>query len=238
MELTVTSPSFVGLHNTDLNGAINRLNKARSALDLSTVCVIPHTGFLNAHVVERWLGQASQMNQKLIRIAIQNHSNFEAYNHAIEQILATPKLNEFKYLLTLEDNIIPPYDGLIKLFENIDKYDVVSGLVWSTGENSKPQIFGHPSQITQSFTHVPPQPDTIQPCLATSTGFTLWKISMFKDPRLNKPWFRTVPPLDTTNKLNLPDFYFFENLHKLGYKVACDTRIKVGNIDTKTNIIW
>lgn len=239
MENTLlNTPNFSGFHNQDLNTSITRLNIARSAKDLSTICVIPHTGFINAQVAERWLGQATQMNQKFMRIAIQTNNKFDAYNNAIEQILSTPKLNEFKYLLTLENNTIPPFDGLIKLFESIDKYDVVSGLIWSTGEESKPQIFGHPSQMPQNFVNIIPQHEQIQPCLATTTSFTLYKLGLFNDHRLSKPWFRVIPPLDTTNKLNLPDFYFFDKLHKLGYKVACDTRIRIGNLDPKTNIIW
>jgi hypothetical protein len=81
--------------------------------------------------------------------------------------------------------------------------------------------------------------DGIQPCLGVPTGYTLYKLELFKDPKLPKPWFRTELPYEVGKSKNLhDDQYFFENIHKLGYKVACDTRIKVGHLDNKNDIVW
>lgn len=231
--------SFQGRHNSDLTKSANRLIQANSSKDLSTVCIIPNNGLISAKVTENWLGQVSQMNQKFVRIMLTGMEKHYGFNSCIEQILATPGLNTFKYLLTLEEDITAPFDGLIKLFENIDKYNVVGGLSWTKGIEGRPMIYGYPRMIPLAFTPVMPFAETVQECLGLGTGFTLFKLDIFKDVRIPKPWFRTearnLPGGFPNGK---PDLYFFENIHKFGYKVACDTRVKLGHYDTDNDIFW
>jgi hypothetical protein len=54
---------------------------------------------------------------------------------------------------------------------------------------------------------------------------------MFEDQKIQKPWF-------LANNEQQPEVYFFENIHKLGYTVACDTRVKVGHYDREKDIVW
>ena len=56
-------------------------------------------------------------------------------------------------------------------------------------------------------------------------------MDIFRNEKLPKPWFSGNGPNDT-------DLTFFDNIHKLGYKVACDTRIKVGTYDEIDDIVW
>ena len=240
MNIPLTVSNQVGRHNTDLNFSIKRLTTARSALELSVICIVPTSGLVPAKVVERWMMQMSQMNQKFIRFPVITSNKNHAYNTNIEQIIATPKMNEFKYILTMEEDFLPPVDGLIKLFEDIEEYDAVSGLMFTKGEESKAMIYGHPNQIPSTYTPVPPMVDNgLQPCLGLPTGFTIFKLDIFKDTRIPKPWFRTVSPFDVGKPKNQhDDQYFFENIHKLGYKVAVDTRIKVAHCDPNSEVIW
>ena len=108
---------------------------------------------------------------------------------------------------------------------------MVGGLIWEKGIEGKPMIYGHPSQIPQSYLPVMPYPNVIQKCLALSTGFTLFKMDIFLNPLLPHPWF-------VTNNVKRPDLYFFEAIHKLGYKVACDTRVIAGHLDLESDIVW
>jgi hypothetical protein len=235
----LTTPDFRGRHNSDLDSAINRLNLSHTAKDLSTICIIPSTGLIPAKVVDRWMNIASQMNQKFLRIPTITNNKYQTYNANIEQILLTPKLNEFKYILTMEENYMPPFDGLAKLFENIDKYDAVSGLIYTKGEESKPMIYGHPMMLPSNYAPVGIMGEDIQLCLGLPTGFTLFKLDLFKDDRIPKPWFRTVGPFEVGKDNSVhDDQYFFENIHRLGYKVAVDTRVKVAHIETDSEVVW
>ena len=65
------------------------------------------------------------MNQKFIRTFVIGMEVGAAYTQAIEQILANPVLRNWKYILTLEEDNMPPPDGLLKLYESMDKFDVV-----------------------------------------------------------------------------------------------------------------
>jgi|GEM_PF-5549809 len=222
--------STLGRHNTNLTASINRLVQANSSRDLSTICILPTSGEIHAKVVQNWMAHLTQMNQKFVRLPIVTKYKYDAFNNAIQGILTTPGLKDFKYILIMEETSMPPYDGLIKLYENIETFDVVGGLLWDKGPGGKAKIYGSPYLMPQTFLPVIPYPETIQNCLGLSTGFTLFKLSIFEDTRIQKPWF--LPNIEN------PDLYFFENIHKLGYKVACDTRVKVGSYDIERDIVW
>jgi hypothetical protein len=122
----------------------------------------------------------------------------------------------------------------------MDTYDVVGGLYWTKGEGGQPMIYGDPSVEPLNFIPQVPKPDTVQPANGLGMGFNLFKIEMFKDDRLRKPWFETkqeyVPGQGSTGYTQ--DLFFYENAGKLGYKFACDTRVKVGHLDPSTDVVW
>jgi len=241
-----------GFHNQDLEKSRERLSNAKTYKDLSTICVIPTRGMIHFRVVQSWMGLMSAMNQKFIRIFISGMEVGAAYNAAIEMILANPELSKWKYILTMEEDNMPPPDGLLKLYEAIDTtsdglnglnggpFDAVQGLYWTKGEGGQPMIYGDPGAFPLNFIPQMPKPDCVQRCMGLGMGFDLFRLDIFKDPRLPKPFFKTVqehiPNVGT--RLMTQDLYFFENAGKLGYKFACDTKIKVGHYDADRDIVW
>jgi hypothetical protein len=208
--------------------------------DASTICIIPTRGSIPAKVVQNWWGLLSPMNHKFIRIFAIGMEVGAAYSTTIEQVLANPVLSKWKYILTLEDDNIPPPDGLLKLYEGMDKFDVVGGLYWTKGEAGQPMIYGDPKAKELNFIPQIPLPDQIQECNGLGMGFTLFKLDIFKNPKLKKPFFKTLQEYTPGQGVRsyTQDLYFFENIKKLGYKVACDTRIKVGHYDPENDIVW
>lgn len=180
------------------------------------------------------------MNQKFMRVFMIGMEVGAAYTAAIEQILANPELRKWKYILTLEEDNMPPPDGLLKLYESMDRFDVVGGLYWTKGEMGQPMIYGHPQSMPVNFIPQLPIPETVQECNGLGMGFNLFKMDLFRDPRVPQPWFHTLQ--DYTPGVGVrgytQDLYFYENIHKLGYKVACDTRVKVGHYDLDNDIVW
>jgi len=231
---------YQGKHNTSLDQAISRLEQGKTYQDLSTICIVPTRGVIPAKVVQNWWSLMPPMNQKFIRIFMIGMEVGAAYSAAIEQILENPVLRSWKYLLTLEEDNMPPPDGLLKLYESMDKYDVVSGLYWTKGEMGQPMIYGDPKSIPLDFIPQKPLPETVQECNGLGMGFDLFKMDIFKDPRVPRPYFRTLQEYVHPQgaRACTQDLYFFENIHKLGYKVACDTRIKVGHYDLESDIVW
>jgi hypothetical protein len=227
-----------GRHNSDL-ASVRRVKRGRAYRDLATVCVIPAVGGIDPRVVESWWELIAPANQPFRRVFVKGMEVADAYNAAIETILEHPALSRYKYVLTLEQDNMPPPRGLIKLCESIEGFAAVGGLYWFKGEEGPAMIFGRPGEEPK-FAPQPPDPDTIQECNGLGMGFTLFDLDVFRDERVPRPWFRTLQAYSPEYG---PwgygqDLYFFENLRRVGYRVACDTRVKVGHYDANTGIVW
>jgi hypothetical protein len=156
-------------------------------------------------------------------------------------VLENADLSAFKFILTLEEDNAPPADGLIKLYESIDTYDAVGGLYWTKGESGQPMCYGDPTVMPLNFIPQIPQPDTVTPCNGLGMGFTLFRTEMFKDKRFDYGnWFKTkqeVVPGKGTYVMT-QDLWFFQKARELGYKFACDSRVKVGHYDAAAQLMW
>jgi len=239
MKPQIVIENYQGAHNAELLKSVERLEKGKAYRDLSTVCIVPTRGMIPAKVTQAWMGMISPMNQKFTRIFMIGMEVGEAYCAAIELILANPELSKWKYILTMEDDNIPPPDGFLKLYENIDDFAAIGGLYWTKGEGGQPMIYGEGEEGNLHFRPQPPTKD-IQECDGLGMGFTLFKLDIFKNPQIEKPWFRTCQDWDPQRgtKVYTQDLFFFEKIRKLGYKVACDTRVKIGHYDPQMDIVW
>lgn len=227
-----------GFHNADPETQ-DRIFRGKTYRDLSTVCIVPTRGMIPAKVTQCWMGMMTPMNQKFTRLFMIGMEVGEAYTNAIEFILGNPELSKWKYLLTLEEDNMPPPDGLLKLYEHIDDYAAIGGLYWTKGEGGQPMIYGNPTDPEFNFRPQMPEED-IQPCNGLGMGFTLFTMDLFRDSRVEKPWFRTLQEFDPASGARgyTQDLYFFEKIRKLGYKVACDTRVRVGHYSFDEDVVW
>lgn len=247
MQPQIVVPDYGGKHNQDLRVSAQRLETSQSYKDLSTIIICPTRGVIPAKIVQSWMGMMRPMNQKVIGplFAIGLEVG-EAYNQLIQMILDNPDLSKWKYILTIEEDNAPPPDGLLKLYEAIEgkvdgqKYDVVQGIYWTKGEGGQPMIYGDPKVMPKNFIPQMPRTDTIQEANGLGMGFNLWRIEMFKDSKIPKPWFKTITEYVPGQgaRAYTQDLYFFENAGKLGYRFACDTRVKVGHYDLAADMMW
>lgn len=203
--------------------------------NLNTVWITPTRGTCGTRVAFSWMNVMGAPNSALCKMCAEGFEVGKAYNESIAQILANPVLSKFQYILTVEEDNTPPADGLLKLYQSIQKYDAVGGLYWIKGENGSPMIWGDPKE-PGTFVPQPPLPETVQECNGLGMGFTLFRMDMFKNPGFEYgQWFKTIG--DGKNFMT-QDLYFFKRAKELGYKFACDTRCKVGHYDHNTGVIW
>jgi hypothetical protein len=225
----------MGYHNAHLDASVERLVKGQTYKNLSTIWITPTRGQLKPKVVSSWLSLQKPMNQPFFGpIFMEGMEVGDAYQKAFEMVLDHPELSKWKYILTIEEDNIPPADGLLKLYDAIEKgYDAVGGLYWTKGECGQPMIYGNPAVMPRNMVPQVPQTDTVQHCNGLGMGFNLYKIEMFK--KMPRPWFKTV---QDKNACFSQDLWFYNAAAGYGFKFACDTRVKVGHLDVNTGMVW
>lgn len=228
-----------GVHHQKPHKTAKRIREGKGYRDLSTVMVCPTRGVIPARVVQSMMDMVPLMNQPFVRMFIERMEVAAAYNAAVETIMNHPALCNFKYMLTFEEDNMPPPDGLHRLFENIDEYAIVAGLYFTKGHGGQPMIYGDPKGLL-TFQPQVPKPGKIQECNGTGMGFTLFDMKLFRDEAIPRPWFQT---LNTWTKeegarVGTQDLFFMGNARRAGYRIASDNRVRVGHYDAANRIVW
>jgi len=228
----------IGKNNTNLEESIQRVDRSKMYRDNSTIIICPTKGLFPTRVVQSWMKLMRPMNQSIAGPIFAESMKVDvAYETMIEYILSNDYLSKFKYILTIEEDNLPPSDGLLKLYESMDEYDVVGGLYWGKGENGFAMIFGNPEDPTDYKPQIP-IPNTLQRANGLGMGFNLFKLDMFR--HIEQPWFKTVAEKkeDGSDVANTQDIYFYKKATEAGFKFACDTNILVGHYDSRSDVIW
>lgn len=232
---------FGGLHNKDLTKSSARLVKGGSWKRQRIVVILPADSMIPAKVALSHWNLAFPPNNGVVRILAQGMEVGDAYSTCIEQVLAHPELSQWEYILTLEHDNMPPADGVIKLIERMEEhpeFSCIGGLYFTKGEGGVPQIWGDPRDPIINFRPQPPDPNGgLIECCGTGMGFNLWKLKMFKDIQLRKPWFKTLNGKDGQG-IGTQDLYFWGDARKFGYRCAVDCNIRVGHYDVTQDIVW
>ena len=230
-EPKIIAPDY-GKHNESMDQAVRRLEQIGYYKDLSTIVIVPGFGSMPTRCVAAWLDLMHPPNNKIFRMFTMGMEVGEAYSQAIGNVLQHPELSKFKYILTMEHDNAPQPDGLVKLLmrmEEHQEFSALSGLYWTKGPGGVPQIWGDPNDFTPNFRPQLPRMGEIVPCYGTGMGFTLWRLDMFKDERLRRPWFKTTSSLE--EGVSTQDLYFWNDARKFGYRCGVDCNILVGHYD-------
>lgn len=228
-----------GVHNNDLQKSGQRIMQGGSWKKQRVIMLIPAGISIPTKVYLSHCGLIFPPNQAQYRMAAIGMEVGEAFSNAIEEIINHPDLGQWDYLLTIEHDNIPPQDGLVKLIKRMEEHPefaCIGGLYWTKGEGGVPQIWGDPKDpITNYRPQVPDPNGGLVECCGTGMGFNLWRLPMFKDQRLRKPWFKTIA--DSTG-VGTQDLYFWGDARKHGYRCAIDCGVKVGHYDPVSDICW
>ena len=219
-----------GRHNTDLAKSTSRIIEGGSWKKQRTVMLIPAGATIPTKVYLSHCALVFPPNQAAHRMAAIGMEVGEAFSNAIEEIINHPELGQWEYLLTIEHDNTPPVDGLVKLIKRMEEhpeFSCIGGLYWTKGEGGVPQIWGDPKDGL-NFRPQPPVPGQLVECVGTGMGFNLWRLKMFKDERLRKPWFKTVAGKDG---VGTQDLHFWGDARKYGYRCAIDCDVLVGHYD-------
>lgn len=220
-----------GRHNADLPKSTARILEGATWKKQRTVMLIPAGPTIPTKVYLSHCGLVFPPNQATHRMAAIGLEVGEAFSNSISEIISHPELGQWEYLLTIEHDNCPPSDGLVKLIKRMEahpEFSCIGGLYWTKGEGGVPQIWGDPTDPVINFRPMPPVDGQLVECCGTGMGFNLWRLKMFKDERLRRPWFKTVAGADG---VGTQDLYFWGDARKYGYRCAIDCDVKVGHYD-------
>lgn len=229
-----------GRHNADLTAATARILQGATWKHQRIITLMPAGVMMSTKVALSHMNLIYPPNQGVFRMLCLGYEVGDAYSKGIEAILAHPDLSQWEYILTIEHDNIPPPDGVLKLIESMDAHPELScigGLYWTKGEGGVPQIWGDPRDPVLNFRPQPPRAGELVECCGTGMGFNLWRLSMFKDERIPRPWFKTLTGQEGRG-ISTQDLSFWSEARKWGYRCAVDCRVLVGHLDTVTGVTW
>lgn len=232
--------SDAGIHNDELARWTSQYIESGSWKKQRVICILPAGKSIPTRVALSWRHLMIPPNQAAHFVAVDGAEVGEAYSTAIDQVLAHPELSQWEYLLCMEHDNLPPNDGLLKLIRRMEQHpelSAIGGLYWTKMETGVPQIWGDPTDPVLNYRPMPPKPGELVECCGVAQGFTLFRLSMFKDPKLPKPFFRTYTGLEG-HGVGTQDLIFWNEARKLGYRCAVDCGVLVGHLDPATNIAW
>jgi hypothetical protein len=232
----IVAPEY-GRHNADMDASIKRVKQSSQWKRLDCIWLTPAGGQIPTKVVASWLNLYPPPNNKFFRMFALGMEVGEAFSTAIENILSHSELSQFKYLITAEHDNIPQPDAIVKLLEAMEEHPefaCIGGLYWTKGECGVPQIWGDPRDPQINFRPQPPVPGMLVECVGTGMGFNAWRLDMFKDSKLRKPWFVTQKEGGVATQ----DLYFWSDARKNGYRCAVHCGIPIGHFDVENDITW
>jgi hypothetical protein len=232
---------FGGEHNSDIAKSTARLIKGGSWKKQRVITLLPAADLVPAKCALAWWNLAFPPNNGAVKWLCLGMEVGDAYSTAIEQILAHPELKDWEYILTVEHDNAPPQEGLIKLIEGLENHkelSALSGLYWTKGEGGCPQCWGDVSDPTLNFRpQLPPAFDEVKEFCGLGMGFCLFRLSMFKDPKLRKPWFKTLNGGEGQG-IGTQDLYAWNDFRKNGYRGAVHGGVRVGHYDVVNDMMW
>lgn len=235
------TPQIVGFeagkHNQDLDATISRLTASGIYKDQSIIVVIPALQMVNTKAASSWWNLIFPPNQKVVKLFATGMEVGEAYSQTIDMILNHPDLSKFKYILTIEADNTVPQDGVLELIKKMEahpEYACIGGLYFTKGEAGVPQIWGDPKDPVVNYRPQMPVPGQLVECCGTGQGFNLFRLDMFKDSKLRRPWFKTSAGKDG---VGTQDLYFWHDARKHGYRCAIDCSVLVGHVDGN-GFVW
>lgn len=229
---------FVGGHSADLGRTRARLIRGGTWRRQRIVCIIPAGDSIPAKVALSHWNLAFPPNNGVVRVLAQGMEVGDAYSTAIEQILAHPELKSWEYLLTIEHDNMPPSDGVLRLVERMEEhpeFSCIGGLYFTKGPGGVAQIWGDPKDPVLNFR--PQLPDVnggLVECCGTGMGFNLWRLKLFRDQKLRRPWFVT----QKKDGVATQDLYAWSDFRKYGYRCAIDCGVRVGHYSTSDGMVW
>jgi len=228
---------FGGLHNGDLKQSAARIIKSGSWKKQRVITIIPADSMIPAKCALAMWNLIYPPNNGCVRILCQGCEVGHGYSSAIEGILAHPELSNWEYILTVEQDCGCPPDGLIKILEAMEshpEFSAISGGYWTKGTSGVFQCWGDPTDPVVNYRPRAPIESGLLEAYGLGMGFCVFRLQMFKDQKLRRPWFVT----QKEGGVSTQDLYAWSDFRKYGYRCAVLCDVKCGHYEASTDTMW
>lgn len=213
--------------------------------DSSMVVLIPtRDDTLRVKFVERLNNIAWPMNQRRYLFFVSGAEVGQAYNDMVTMALAHPELGSCRYLMTIEDDTLPPPRAALDLLESIElgPFDGVGGMYFTKGDINMPMVYGDPALFARTgrleFAPLDPtaalQQGGVIECNGIANGCTLFRMQAFRD--VAGPWFQTLN--DPGVGAMTQDLFWCRKARLAGKRFAVDCRVRCAHADWKTGTYY
>lgn len=191
-----------------------------------------------------------QVFQHIIKI-LKGKEVGDARNDAVRHVIEMPVEQRPRWLFFLGDDMIPPWDGFVRLYEEAEKndWDCLTGLYYWKGEP--------PTPLTWRNDHIgrliPGKDFKVGDVVwvdMTGLDFTLIRTSLLE--KMKDPWFKTGPSVrknipaeiekhtayDEAVITHTEDVWFYGQARALGAKIGVHSGIRVAHFDVKSGMIF
>lgn len=192
------------------------------------------------------------VNSSMRSITVEGMEIGEARNYIAEEYLKMDPLP--KYLFFLGDDMLPPWNGLIKLWEEMEtgKWDLLSGLYYLKQEPPEPLL--RRKNITGSLkAGVHYEVGEVVPVDITGLDFCLIKPEVFD--KIDKPYFKTGfaeypdnsinhvingenSAIQTSVIMHTEDTYFLNKMIEKKMSIGVHTGIRISHYDHVSGLIY
>lgn len=174
-------------------------------------------------------------------IVVKNMEVGEARNYVVEEILKRPENKRPKYIFFLGDDMLPPWDGLTKLHEEMDEgnWDWLTGLYYWKGEPPTPLVWRN-DKVGRMLPGKHFKQGEVVWVDVTGLDFTLLRVETLA--KIDGPWFETGPKRAMNGQGPIirytEDVYFAAKMKKIGARIGVHSGVRVAHIDTKSGMIY
>jgi len=222
-------------------GAHQRCNIMCTVLTLGMVPIEFVVGFGRMQMPIN--GQVFQHIMKAIEVG-------KARNMAVEYMLAIPEKDRPKWLFFYGDDMLPPWDGFVKLYEEAEKnkWDCLTGLYFVKGEPPTPLTWRNDT-VGRLRPGIDYKVGEVIWVDLTGLDFTLIRTSMLE--KMTPPYFKTGPSLRSSIPkgiakytdpkaivLHTEDVWFYNKVKELGGTIGVHTGVRVAHIDHRSGMVY
>ena len=174
-------------------------------------------------------------------LVVKNMEVGEARNYLVDQILSRPKEKQPTYIFFLGDDMLPPWDGLTRMHEEMERngWDWLTGLYYWKGEPPTPLVWRN-DKIGRMLPGRDFQAGEVLWVDVTGLDFTLLRVETLR--KIDPPWFETGPKRAMSGQGPIirytEDVYFAAKMKRIGAKIGVHSGVRVAHYDGRTGLIY